>query len=160
MTNRHTPTLFEWIGGEPALKLLTSAFYGRVKNDSLLAPVFANASAEHAEHVAAFIGEVFSGPDTYSSHLGGHAGMIMHHMNRSLTEPQRRRWINLLLDTYQDLSLPDDPEFMSALASYLEWGSRLAVLNSRHGTIAPLESLMPVWGWGEVGGPYNPEQKQ
>lgn len=48
--------------------------------------------------------------------------------------------------------MPDDPEFRSALVGYLEWGSRLAVINSQAG-VDP-DAPMPKWGWGEVRGPY------
>jgi hemoglobin len=151
------PSLYQWIGGVDALKALTEEFYRRVREDELLAPVFARMGADHPGHVAAFIAEVFGGPRTYSERHGGHAGMIAHHLGQRLTEAQRRRWIALLLDAYEDLKLPADPEFASALVGYLEWGSRLAVLNSQPGVPRPAPSPMPKWGWGEVGGPYQPE---
>jgi hemoglobin len=50
---------------------------------------------------------------------------------------------------------PDDPEFRSALVGYLEWGSRLAVINSQAGAKVEEGSPMPKWGWGEVKGPYK-----
>ena len=53
-----TPTLFEWIGGMPALERLFDVFYSKVPADPLLAPVFAEITAAHARHVAAFVGEV------------------------------------------------------------------------------------------------------
>ena len=151
------PSLYDWIGGVENLGRLTKAFYARVARDELLAPVFASMSADHPAHVAAFIGEVFGGPKLYSDGHGGHPEMIRHHLGRHLTEAQRRRWINLLLDSYADLGLPADPEFASALVGYLEWGSRLAVINSQPGATAPAESPMPKWGWGEVHGPYLPK---
>lgn len=151
-----TPTLFDWIGGADLLHALTQDFYRRVKRDDLLGPVFAKMSEDHPAHVAAFIGEVFGGPKVYSTQHGGHPKMIRHHLNRHLTEPQRRRWINLLLDTYEDLDAPHDPEFASALVAYLEWGSRLAVLNSQPGAKMSETAPMPTWGWGETGGPYQP----
>jgi hemoglobin len=66
--------------------------------------------------------------------------------------------MNLLLETADDLKLPDDPEFRSALVGYLEWGSRLAVQNSNslENRIDPF-AAMPRWGWGEVKGPYTPD---
>ena len=152
------PTLFEWIGGAKVLVRLTSEFYRKVKADDILAPVFANMSDDHPGHVAAFIGEVFDGPKTYSEQHGGHPEMIRHHLNRHLTESQRRRWISLLLDTYEEIGGPDDPEFASALVSYLEWGTRLAVINSQPGAEVFEDAPMPKWGWGEVGGPYQPEE--
>ena len=152
-----TPTLYDWIGGTEKLEALTELLYLRVKTDDLIGPVFAEMDADHPRHVAAFIGEVFGGPKTYSENHGGHPEMIRHHLARHLSEAQRRRWLSLLLDAYRDLGLPDDPEFASALVSYLEWGSRLAVINSQPGARVPDNTPMPVWGWGVVGGPYVPK---
>ena len=153
----NVPTLYEWLGGMPALQRPTSLFYARVPNDPVLAPVFANMSAQHPQHVAEFLAEVFGGPATYSGQRGGHPEMMRHHLSRSLTHEQRRRWIELLLSCGDELGLPDDPEFRSAFVAYLEWGTRLAVLNSQPGASVTEDAPMPHWGWGEVGGPYVPK---
>src|SRR6185295_10284619 len=129
MTNQAVPTLYEWLGGIEPLNRLTTRFYEHVKDDPRLAPVFAHMGADHPSHVAAFLAEVLGGPTAYSEQRGGHPHMIQRHLHRHLTQEQRRRWVSLLLETADELSLPDDPEFRSALAGYLEWGSRLAVIN-------------------------------
>jgi hemoglobin len=152
-----SPTsLHEWLGGAAALERLIERFYAKVPADPLLAPVFATMSPEHARHVAAFIAEVFGGPTAYSEQHGGHPQMIRRHLGRALTEPQRRRWMTLLLDCADETGVPDDPEFRSAMVAYVEWGSRLAVINSQPGAqvLADLPMPMPRWGWGEVKGPY------
>jgi hemoglobin len=82
--------------------------------------------------------------------------MIKAHLERQLTESQRRRWFDLLLSTADEVGLPADPEFRSAMVGYLEWGSRLAVVNSQPGAEADPMAPMPRWGWGEVKGPYDP----
>lgn len=153
------PTLYDWIGGSEALERLTTEFYQRVRLDDLIGPVFARMDAHHPRHVAIFLGEVLGGPKLYSQEHGGHPEMVRHHLNRHLTESMRRRWINLLLDSYTDLGLPADPEFASALVSYLEWGSRLAVINSQPGATVSEHAPMPSWGWGETGGPYIPKPR-
>lgn len=150
------PTLYEWIGGSERLEQLTAEFYRRIPDDNLLGPVFAGMDAGHPHHVALFLGEVLGGPPLYSERHGGHPEMVRHHLGRHLTEPMRRRWIGLLLDTYTDLGLPADPEFASALVGYLEWGTRLAVINSAPGATVSEQAPMPKWGWGETGGPYVP----
>jgi hemoglobin len=155
MTDPTIPTLFEWLGGNEALIRLTTRFYQHVKADAVLAPVFAHMGADHPGHVAAFLGEVLGGPASYSEQHGGHAHMVQQHLNRHLGQEQRRRWVSLLLETADELSMPDDPEFRSALVGYLEWGSRLAVINSQPGATADHDAPMPKWGWGEVKGPYQ-----
>jgi hemoglobin len=151
------PTLYEWLGGGEVLSRLISRFYKKVPSDPLLAPLFASMPPEHFEHVARFIGEVLGGPKDYSQQHGGHASMIRHHLGRGITEQQRHRWADLLLETADELNLPADPEFRSALVAYIEWGSRLAVINSALPADSPVEqSPMPEWNWGVPGGPYLP----
>ena len=130
------------IGGMPAISRLLETFYRRVPSDPTLAPVFAQMSPAHSEHVAAFI--------------AGHPNMIGRHLGRALTESQRKRWIDLLLECADEIGVPADPEFRSAFVAYLEWGTRLAVLNSQPGVTVTIDAPMPAWGWGEVKGPYEP----
>ena len=155
MSDTAVPTLYDWLGGIAALQKLTERFYERVKSDALLGPVFAHMSGEHPAHVAAFLAEVLGGPTAYSEQHGGHPHMIRQHLNRHLSQQQCRAWVALLLDTADTLGMPDDPEFRSALVGYLEWGSRLAVINSQSGAPVDADAPMPKWGWGEVKGPYK-----
>lgn len=150
------PSLYEWAGGMEAIARLFARFYQRVPSEPLLREVFAQMDPAHAEHVAGFVAEVFGGPATYSRDRGGHPHMIRKHLGRALAEPQRRRWIELLLDCADEVGLPTDPEFRSAFIAYLEWGSRLAVINSQPGAAADDSAPMPRWGWGEPKGPYRP----
>ncbi len=154
------PSLYDWIGGIETLEAVTTEFYRRVRLDAEIGPIFATMDDGHPAHVAAFLAEVFGGPKLYSERHGGHPEMIRHHLNRHLTERQRRRWLALLLDTYEDKEAPHDPEFASALVAYLEWGSRLAVLNSQPGAHVVEQAPMPSWGWGETGGPYIAEGQE
>jgi len=157
MAPKNVPTLYEWMGGTPAIERLIDELYRRVPNDPLLAPVFARMDSAHVKHVAAFIAEVFGGPKQYSQEYGGHKNMIQHHVGRSLTEAQRQRWMQLLFECADDLGVPRDPEFRSAMIAYFEWGSRLAVVNSEPGATVNEDQPMPCWGWGETKGPYTPE---
>lgn len=153
------PTLYEWAGGETALQNLFRTFYAKVLHDDLIGPVFRNMSADHPRHVADFVSEVFGGPPKYTQQDGGsHAIMIAHHIGKMLDEPKRKRWIQLLLETADEIGLPADPEFRSALVAYLEWGSRIAVINSQ-ATENPVDDAepMPHWDWGVPGRPYEPK---
>jgi hemoglobin len=152
------PTLHEWAGGTDALENLTRVFYDKVLKDDLLYPVFKNMDANHSQHVAHFLGEVFGGPALYTSEDGGsHAKMVAHHLGKMLDETKRQRWMQLLLQSADEVGLAADPEFRSALVGYLEWGSRIAVINSTT-TDNPISESerMPKWGWGVPGGPYVP----
>lgn len=142
-------SLSEWAGGRDMLKALTVAFYSKVPDEPLLAPVFAHMDRHHAERVADFIAEVFGGPPIYSSEGGSHIGMIVKHLGRGITEEQRARWVELMIETADEVGLPIDPAFRDAFTAYLEWGSKLAVINSAPGVEEPRGDWpMPKWGWG------------
>lgn len=147
-TGAAVPTLYAWAGGGEALRRLTEAFYVHVLKDGLIGPLFAGMSADHPAHVALWLGEVFGGPAEYTEHHGGYPAMLGHHVGRNISEPQRRRWVSLLMDAADEVGLPDDPEFRSAFAAYIEWGTRLAVANSAPGAEPPRRAPVPHWGWG------------
>ena len=156
---KQIPTLYQWAGDMQTFENLFSKFYDKVLKDDLLAPVFKNMSAAHVKHVAHFVAEVFGGDKLYSNEDGGsHAHMIGKHIGKMLSEEMRQRWVQLLIKTADENELKSDPEFRSAFVGYIEWGTRLAVINAQL-TENPMQNdePMPKWGWGETGGPYIPE---
>ena len=78
MSDTPTPTLYEWLGGQAVLDRLTTRFYERVKDDAVLAPIFAHMGADHPHHVALWLAEVFHGPTTYSEQHGGYHLSLIH----------------------------------------------------------------------------------
>ena len=144
----HQPTLFEWAGGFPALLRMTRIFYGKyVPQDPLVGPLFARMSPDHPERVAAWLSEVFGGPDFYSQRYGGYSRMISQHVGKCITEEQRARWVKMLCQSADDAMLPDDPEFRAAFVAYLEWGSRIGKENSQRGAVPPPNMPVPRWWW-------------
>ena len=127
-----TPTVYEWAGGAEAFLRLTDVFYDEVAKDPILAPVFAQMSDKHKEHVAIWLGEVFGGPKGYTEELGGYPAMLGHHLNLGLTEEQRSRWAALIAASADPAGLPDDPEFRSAFVAYVEWGTRPHMIGNHH----------------------------
>jgi truncated hemoglobin YjbI len=147
------PTLYEWAGGTDAFVRLCDAFYRVVVVDDLLGPLFARMDPAHAEHVALWLAEVFGGPAAYTESRGGYPTMVGKHIGMAISEPQRRRWVNLMMDAADEVGLPEDPEFRAAFVGYIEWGTRLAMQNSAPGADPARKAPVPRWGWG-VAPPY------
>ncbi len=152
------PGLYEWIGGIEALNRLTTCFYEHVRQDDFLAPVFAYMGADHPAHVAALRAKVLGGHTNYSAEHGGQPHMLRQHLNRHLTQDKRQRWVGLLLATADELGLPDDSEFRSALVGCLEWGSRPSAINTQPGATADEYAPMPKRGWSEAKWPYTADR--
>ena len=147
------PSLYEWAGGTEALERLTESFYDKVKADDAVGPLFAHMDPGHPRYVAMWLAEVFGGPADYTAGRGGYADMLGKHLNRTITEAQRRRWVSLLADAADDVGLPNDPEFRAAFMGYIEWGTRIALANSQPGADPVRKAPVPHWGWG-VAPPY------
>ena len=156
-----TPTLYEWAGGQDTFEKLTEVFYAKVLKDDLLGDLFRNMSSEHSKYVAHFLSEVLGGPKLYTGESKrSHTHMISRHVGKKLDETQRKRWVQLVLESADEIGMPDDPEFRSALVGYLEWGSRMAVVNSQtNENPVDQNTPMPKWDWGAPGGPYQPGPK-
>jgi len=147
------PTLYEWAGGGPAVARMINAFYDRVEHDDLLSVLFpGGVSADHREHVSLWWSEVLGGPSDYTA-MGGYPRMLAHHLGLDISVEQRRRFVSLMSMAADDAGLPDDPEFRAAIIGYLEWGTRLAMQNSKPGAEVVTEAPVPRWGWG-VAPPY------
>jgi len=156
--NRSIPSPAAWAGGVKVFELLTKIFYEKVLKDELLEPVFRHMAPEHSVHVAHFILEVLMGPKLYSEEFGENSlhRMVGKHIGKRLNEAQRKRWVDLLLVSADEAGLPTDPEFRSTFVGHLEWGSRVAVINSNLDENSTTgEDKIPAWGWGEVKGPYE-----
>jgi hemoglobin len=156
---KNVPTLYEWAGDMQTFEQLFTNFYDKVLKDELLGDVFKDMAPEHVKHVAHFVAEVFGGDKLYTTQdNGSHAMMVGKHIGKMLSEEKRQRWMQLLLQTADEIGLKNDPEFRSAFVGYLEWGTRIAVINSQleQNPMANSEP-MPSWGWGETGGPYSPD---
>jgi hemoglobin len=139
-------TIFVQVGGRPGFERLTARFYDKVKNDPLLAPVFATFTPSHATNVAIWLAEVFGGPKEYSEARGGHRRVLEKHKGLALTEAHRRRWVDLMIATARDV-LPADDALQQRLADYFEWGSQIAVAASQ--PVFEIDRVGPVpnWDW-------------
>lgn len=79
---------------------------------------------DHAQHVAAFVAEVFGREKPYTAMGGSHAGMIGGHLGRHLTDVQRKRWISMMLDMADELGCLMIPNF--AQPSSATWNGERA----------------------------------
>jgi hemoglobin len=120
-----TTSLYDDVGGLDGLRRLSTAFYQRVLADELLAPVFANFTPEHTEHVAVWLAEVFGGPDEYTAHLGGHQALLRSHLGIGIRDEHRQRWLQLMAAAIDEV-LPGRPELATSLMSYFDWGTAIA----------------------------------
>ena len=143
-----TTSLYEDVGGLDGLRRLSTAFYDRVLADELPAPVFANFTRTHVDHVAVWLAEVFGGPAEFTGRLGGHQALLRSHLGLAIRDKHRQRWLELMADAIGEV-LPGRPELAAVLMDYFDWGTSIAQDVSRDpiGTDLGEPGPTPRWGY-------------
>ncbi|MFI0713555.1 group II truncated hemoglobin [Streptomyces inhibens] len=141
-------TLLAAIGGIDVLRRLSNTFYEAVLADPLLAPVFADFTRTHIEHVAVWLGEVFGGETRFTDELGGHQALLRAHLGLKITEEQRLRWMELMTAAVEK-ELPDGELLRRRVVEYFDWGTTIAreVSADPEGTDLGDPGPTPRWGW-------------
>lgn len=143
-------TLYDDLGGEPALRRLSDAFYERVLADELLAPVFVNFTPTHVERVAIWLGEIFGGPADFTARLGGHQALLNVHLGLGIREEHRQRWLELMQAAIEEV-LVDRPDLHKTLMAYFDWGTAIAKDVSQEPPGTDLGDPGPTPRWGRDG---------
>ena len=96
-------TIFDAIGGAPAVQAAVDDFYVRVLADPALAPVFAGADMNRLKaHQRAFIAAAIGGPQLYTGR-----DMATAHAGLGITDAQFDAVVGHLVDTLTGLGVPD-----------------------------------------------------
>lgn len=96
-------TLFERIGGEPAIQRLITAFYQRVLADPLLKPFFVETSIEKLERMqVAFFTIALGGPEPDEM-----PSLNQAHRGRGIESRHLTRYTELLIETLAEVGIPE-----------------------------------------------------
>ncbi len=140
------PTLFEWAGGLPALTRTTRLLYEKyIPADALLAHRYSQVDVEHPQHIARTIAAAFGARE--SDVRGGEPPQLL---DPTFSDAERARWAELFVRAATDARLPSEPQFRSALISYLQFHAGAAGSTSPSGTTR--------WDWGPGGAPPWPAE--
>jgi hemoglobin len=147
--DRPSETLYEHAGGDAGLRRIVEVFYSSIFEDPVLQPVFGHPVATHVDHLTAFLAEEFGGPTRYTDELGGFPAIVAVHRGRRITEEQRRRFVELFMAAVDEAGFADDTRFGEAIASAIEFGTEIAMVNSHAATDDDLhpQREIPLWRW-------------
>lgn len=98
-------TIYEALGGAPAVRRLVEAFYPRVQSDPLLAPLFPDDIHPVMEKQALFLTQFFGGPALYSDRYG-HPMMRARHLPFPVTPERADAWLACMREALGELELP------------------------------------------------------
>jgi hemoglobin len=143
-----TTTMYDHVGREPAIRRFVERFHESVLDDPMLGAMFARGRPTHVEHLTAFFVEVLGGPRSYSDELGGLESLLVAHRELHITEAERQRFVSLMLRAADEVGLPDDERFRTALVRNVEQGATFSLRFSLPGArYDPPYPRMPTWTW-------------
>jgi hemoglobin len=152
------PSLFEFAGGEPALRALAAAHHARCLEDPELNHPFSHPGQhpQHVERLAAYWAEVLGGPPRYSQSCGNQSGVLqMHAGNGDLTD-LANRFLDCFVRAADDAGLPADREFRAALRAYMRWALDEMLRYGPKDARVSAGLAMPRWSWDGLQAPSQP----
>ncbi len=138
-------SIYDAAGGAETFFRLARGMHEAMKQDDLLGPLFAHSPPVHVPHLAMWLCEVFGGPPIWTVTLGDIGRMLDRHANLDLNETQRARFQELAVQSAR--ACIDDDDAVAAIADYFEWGTRVAVANSKPNHAPDPAAGVPHWTW-------------
>ena len=141
-------TLFEAIGGAQRVLHLAHAWHQRVMADEIVAHAFSHGfHPRHAERLAAYWGEAWSGPTTYSQRYGSESSVVRMHSGNGPHEEMDRRAIECFDRALNDVGLAD-PILRGVLHEYFAWATTSSMASyPESADKVPSDLHIPRWSW-------------
>lgn len=94
-------TIYEAMGGAAAVRRLVEAFYPKVKETALLAPLFPEDIEPVMEKQILFLTQFFGGPSLYSDEYG-HPMMRARHLPFPITPERADAWLGCMRQALEE----------------------------------------------------------
>ncbi|PZD94962.1 globin [Paenibacillus sambharensis] len=122
-------TLFDAIGGEPAVRAIVEAFYPKVQEHELLSPLFPEDITPVMEKQFLFLTQFFGGPQLYSDQYG-HPMMRARHMPFPIDKQRAEAWLDCMRRALQETDIP--PELQAMLLERLSGPAHHFINTDQH----------------------------
>jgi len=139
------PSIFEAAGGAGAFFRIARDMHAAMKRDELVGELFAHSPPSHVPHLAMWLCEVFGGPPLWTDVLGDIGLMLGKHAGLDLSDAQRTRFRDIATDAAA--AHIDDQKAVDAIGAYFDWGTKVAVENSKPGHVPDPGAGVPRWDW-------------
>jgi hemoglobin len=104
MMDPERPTTYQLMGGEEGVRRLVEAFYPKVQENSLLAPLFPLDIMPIMEKQILFLTQFFGGPMLYSNQFG-HPMMRARHMPFPITAQHADAWLSCMKEAMIEIGI-------------------------------------------------------
>lgn len=139
------PTIYEAVGGMPALRSLAASWHDRAIEAPLVSRAFSHGYRDdHEERLAAYLAEALGGPPAYSARYGDQASVLRQHAGKYDHERMAAEAIAIFADAVQTCGLPNNPQLRQTLKDFWAWAMH-TIMAPAADPSAPIE--IPRWSW-------------
>ncbi len=141
-------TLYEALGGMDGVRRLAGAWHERVLADEVVAHAFSHGfNPHHTERLAAYWGEAWGGPATFSEKYGSESSVVRIHSGNGVHEEMDRRAIDCF-DMALDDACIDESRLRGVLHDYFAWTTTTTMAAyHRSADDVPDDLRIPRWSW-------------
>jgi hemoglobin len=141
-------TIYEAVGGAEGVLRLAHAWHVRVSADEIAGHAFERGvHPQHTERLAAYWGEAWGGPPTYSERYGTESHVVRIHSGNGPHEEMDRRAIDCFDRAMDDVGF-DDERLRRVLHDYFAWATATTMAAYPTDASAVPEGLsIPRWSW-------------
>jgi len=141
-------SLFQAVGGAEGVLRLAHAWHQRVMADNVVAHAFSHGfHPQHTERLAAYWGEAWGGPTTYSQQYGSESSVVRMHSGNGPHEEMDRRAIECFDRALDDVGL-SEPVLRGVLHEYFAWATTNSMASyPESADNVPNDLRIPHWSW-------------
>lgn len=141
-------TLFEALGGAEGVLQLALAWHEQVLADEIVAHAFSHGfHPQHTERLAAYWGEAWGGPPTYSEQYGNESSVVRMHSGNGVHQAMDDRAIDCFDQAMDDVGLAD-PLLRRVLHDYFSWATtNTMAAYPEDADDVPQGLQIPHWSW-------------
>jgi truncated hemoglobin YjbI/quinol monooxygenase YgiN len=144
-TRVRSESLCDAAGGPATFFRLAHEMHHEMANDDLLGDRFRRAAPTHVPHLGMWLTEVFGGPKLYSQTLGDIGPILRRHAGQDISETDRKRFFDCAARAVARVI--EDPALREPIVAYLDWGTTVAVENSKPNHVPDAGAGVPRWSW-------------
>lgn len=140
-------TLFDALGGADEVLRLAEAWHKRVLADEVVSHAFSHGyHPQHTERLAAYWGEAWGGPPTYSEKYGDESSVVRIHSGNGPHEEMDRRAIACFDQALDDVGVTDP--LRRVLLDYFAWATTVSMAKyPKKANDVPAGLKIPRWSW-------------
>lgn len=143
-------TLYDRVGGMPALTALAHAWHERCLTDPVVSHAFSHGfHPDHTDRLAAYWAEALGGPDSYSRTVLDQSEVVRMHSGNGPHDEMDRLALAAFVAAMDDAELPDDDGLRQSLADYFAWA--IDDLNHTYREVEDVPDGLDVPQWSSHG---------